>query len=126
MPAKANRETCPHCRGRNSGEGNWKEAPLTRKEAARALGISVETLFNLRKAYGRSHEIEVVHRRNVLFYREHIETLKELLKWEASPITTTYPPGHPSGKTARIATISGSKAYATGAPRASAVKRRLR
>lgn len=124
MTANSEIEHCPHCGScRNSGGAEWKEAPLTREEAAQVLGIKVRTLFNLRKAYRRSRDIETVHRGNVRFYRQHIEALMELLKWENSK---KQPVGIRSEMAGHIATTSMSKGRGIVVLRGSAISRRLK
>jgi hypothetical protein len=103
----------------------WQQAPLDRHQAALVLGISVRCLYDLRSLYGNKFEISTHHRGRVLFYREHINKLREVLKWENTK-SQSYPAGIRSGKTAPDVTTFTSKGKGSGVRRASAVRNRLK
>lgn len=113
---------CVHC---DAGERPWAEVPLNIQEAAAALGVSVRSLFALRRRYAKTHEIEARRSRRVVFYREHIETMKDLLKWENMTVARPRLAGSRSGKATPGAMTSMSKGLGTGALRGSAIRKRL-
>ena len=114
---------CPCC----AKNWDWDQPPLNRQQAARALGLSIESLFKIRKQYGASHDIDARHRGNVVFYRNHIDSIKEILKWENErDLRLHHLAGIRSGKSGRGATISALKGKGFGGRRASAVQTRLK
>ena len=64
------------------GCADWAVPPLNRAQAACALGLSIESLFKIRRQYGASYEIAACHRGRIVFYPQHIEKIKEILNWE--------------------------------------------
>ena len=111
-----------------SGCLDWVQPPLGRQQAAEVLGVSIGTLFKIRKQYGENYEIEACHRGNIVFYQNHIENIKELLKWENRKMTekATYPAGTRFGKITPFAMTSTSRAKGSGGRRASAIQARLK
>lgn len=93
-------------------QSNEIERPLSRPEAAAALGISVRYFFDIRKKYETDFAVCEWRGRRPVFYRENIENLREAMKWT----TKTQPPsrlGPPNGKTAttRMTSMSAEHAF---------------
>jgi protoporphyrinogen oxidase len=103
------------------------ERPLSLIEAAEHMGISVRYLFNIRKKYLPDFEVCEWRGRKPVFYRNHIEKLREILKWENKDNSKLRGRvGIRSGTAGHIVTISMSKGAGSGGRRASAIQARLR
>jgi hypothetical protein len=120
----ANNQPIPNTN--NQSETEWFTPPIGREAAASALGVSVRSLLDIRKRYERHHSIQAKRGRRVVFYKEHIEKMKELLKCEERSIAHRSPVGIPSGKMTLGSMTSASKVNASAGRRGSAIRKRLK
>ncbi|WP_165899321.1 hypothetical protein [Rhodovulum steppense] len=99
-----------------------QECPLSRVEAAKALGISVRYLFTLRKRLATEIEVCEWRGRRPVFYRTHIEAVRNALKCGNVMVPKANANSRSGGmvtgfstSTSSVAVYEDALAFATGA-----------